>query len=97
MSYTISMDKAGRIVIPKEVRERLGADETTRFNLDIILDRIELTPKEDATKLKAQLIRKNGRLVVVGAGKPHMSVVEALRQDREERIDFLAHPESHKP
>ena len=93
MSYTISMDKAGRIVIPKEVRERIGADETTKFNLDIILDRIELTPAPSPLKERPKIIQKGKAWVIVGTGKPRMSVVEAIRQDREERMDFLANPE----
>lgn len=93
MSYTVSMDKSGRIVIPKEVRERLGANEATRFDLDIMLDRIELTPKEDA-RPKPQVVEKDGVWVVTGTGKPSMSIVEAIRKDREERMEFLANPEA---
>ena len=92
MSYTISMDKAGRIVIPKEVRERIGADETTQFDLDIILDRIELTPKKQPGKHKTRLIRKNGRLVIAATGKK-FSAAEAIRLDREDRMESLANPE----
>jgi len=92
MSYTISMDKAGRIVIPREVRERLGADATTKFDLDIILDRIELIPRQDPSTPKARLIRKNGRLVIAATGKP-FSAAEAIRLDREDRMEILADPE----
>jgi AbrB family looped-hinge helix DNA binding protein len=93
MSYTISMDKAGRIVIPKEVRERIGADETTKFDLDILLDRIELKPAPPMPSAKSKIIQKGKAWVIVGTGQPRMSVVEAIRQDREERMDFLANPE----
>jgi AbrB family looped-hinge helix DNA binding protein len=93
MSYTISMDKAGRIVIPKEIRERIGANETTRFDLDIVLDRIELTPKEDPGRSKSRVIEKDGVWVVTGTGKK-FSAAEVIRQDREDRMEFLAHPES---
>lgn len=86
------MDKAGRIVIPKEVRERIGADETTRFDLEVILDRIELTPKEDLETPRPKLIRKNGRLVIAATGKK-FSAAEAIRLDREDRMEFLANLE----
>ncbi len=91
MSYTISMDKAGRIVIPKEVRERIGADETTRFEMDIVLDRIELTRKEDPEQARPKLIRKNGRLVIAATGKK-FSAAETTLQDREDRLELLAKP-----
>ncbi|MGC1480746.1 MAG: hypothetical protein WA771_09600 [Chthoniobacterales bacterium] len=82
------MDKAGRIVIPKEVRERIGADETTRFDLDLVLDRIELTLKE-SERPKPRVVEKDGVWVVTGTGKPAMSIVEAIRQDRDDRTEHL--------
>lgn len=88
MSYTISMDKAGRVVIPKSIRDRLGADETTRFHLEVVLDRIELTPKE-ASKPLPKVVEKDGVWVVEGMGKPRSSIVEAVRQDRGEREEHL--------
>lgn len=88
MKYTISMDKAGRIVIPKEVRERLGADESTRFDLDIVLNRIELTPQA-SREMEPQMMENEGVWVVTGTGEPAMRIVDAIREDRDDRKEHL--------
>ncbi len=88
MSYAISMDKAGRIVIPKAVRERLGADETTVFKLDVVLDRIEISPQEE-TGSKSRIAQKSGMWVISASGKK-FSAAEAVRQDREDRAEALS-------
>lgn len=88
MSYTISMDRAGRIVIPKAVRARLGADETTVFNLDVVLDRIEISPRDQGGN-KARIVRKSGMWVIPSTGK-EFSAAEAVLQDREDRADALS-------
>ena len=85
------MDKAGRVVIPKDVRDRLGADETTRFKLELVLDRLELTPKASA-RAQSKVVEKDGVWVVEGMGKPVLSVVEAIEQDRRTRDDHLSGP-----
>jgi len=92
MSYTISMDKAGRIVIPKEVRERIGADETTIFELDILLNCIELKPKEN---LKPEpRVFKEGRMWVVSTEGEPFDAMESIRAMREERLNAAAPEES---
>jgi AbrB family looped-hinge helix DNA binding protein len=87
MSFTIPMDKAGRIVIPRAVREALGADETTRFDLAVVLDRIELTPHREG-RGKGRVVKKDGLWVVAASGKPFCAA-EAVHADRAERIHFL--------
>lgn len=88
MSYTITMDKSGRIVLPKPVRERLGADENTRFSLDVVLDRIELTPQPDAQRV-GKIVEKDGVWVAAATGRK-FSASDALREDREVRMHDLA-------
>ena len=82
------MDRAGRIVIPKPVREQLRADENTRFTLDVVLDRIELTPQQD-TKRPGKIVEKEGVWVAAATGRK-FSAADAVREDREERMRDLA-------
>lgn len=62
---TVSIDRAGRVVIPKDVRELLGLDEDTRFDLDVVGDALQLTP-----------IRRPGRVVVEVDGWPVLAPVD---------------------
>jgi AbrB family looped-hinge helix DNA binding protein len=89
MSTTISMDKAGRIILPKLVRERLHLRANSKLDLNIIADRIELTPIADTPNVR--LVRKGKRLVL--AGLPPLDdeqVVAAIQADRDERIEQLS-------
>lgn len=60
-----SMDSAGRVVIPKDVRDRLHLDEDTEFEVDVVGDAIQLTPR-----------RRPGRVVVEIDGWPVLAAVE---------------------
>jgi AbrB family looped-hinge helix DNA binding protein len=94
MSYTISMDKSGRIVIPKEVRERIGADETTKFDLDILLNHIELRPKESTNP--EPKVFKEGRMWVISSEGEPFDATASIRAIREERLDRTTPEESGK-
>lgn len=98
MSYTISMDRAGRIVIPKDIRAQLGADERTAFNIEVVLGRIELTPTDEPQQGTARLVQKGSAWVIAGTGQPPISVVEAIQQERNEHLRPHRNPsESLKP
>jgi AbrB family looped-hinge helix DNA binding protein len=69
-----TIDKAGRLVVPKELRDRIGLRPG---EVDIVVDgaglRIEVVTEE-------HLVREAGRLVVAGAGAPLTDeLVEELR------------------
>lgn len=86
MSYTVSMNKAGRIVIPKKIREQFGADESTTFELDVIFDRIELVPKENPGKSEPKVFQDGGMWVVSTEGET-FDAAASIRAIREERLD----------
>lgn len=60
-----SLDKAGRVVIPKEARDRLGLAPDAQFDVTLTGDGLLLTP-----------IRRAGRRIVEVDGWP---VIEAVR------------------
>lgn len=59
----VSIDRAGRIVVPKEIRQGLGLEEDTQLELTVEGDEIRLTPQ-----------RRHRRVVTAADGWP---VVEA--------------------
>ena len=89
MSYTIPMDKAGRIVIPKEVRQQLGATESSSFELDLVLDRIELKLRENNGE--APRVLKERGMWVASTGGREFDAKEAISLLREERLEQASH------
>jgi len=67
MTQAITMDRAGRIVLPKDVRRRLNLEPGARLMLDVVAQRIELTPEPQAdselvvTAGKRTLLRPTGK------------------------------------
>jgi AbrB family looped-hinge helix DNA binding protein len=87
MWKTITVDRLGRVVLPKEVRERLQLRAHSRLELTIVADRIELRPLPEDDDLK--LVRK-GRRVVLAGFDPDPSSGVRLREERESRLARLA-------
>lgn len=66
MTATISIDSAGRVVLPKAIRDRLCLRAGTKLKAEVIADRVELTPLADE---EVKLVRKGKRLVLARTGK----------------------------
>jgi len=84
MTARITVDKAGRIVLPKPLREemRLGAGDT--LQLESEGDRITLRP----VRPRAMLRKKYG--VWVYEGEPtDASITELIEREREKRLREL--------
>jgi AbrB family looped-hinge helix DNA binding protein len=63
----VSIDRAGRVVIPKEVRDRLSITPDTELEISVRDDAIEIAP-----------IRRRGRRVVEVDGWPVIEPAEGL-------------------
>ena len=83
MSETVTIDKAGRLIIPKKVRERLGLKSGDKLKIDVVGERIELEAQGDETKVEI----RNGRRVIVGTGD--VDVVKAIEATREEQVERI--------
>lgn len=66
ISLSATLDSAGRIVVPASVRRRLNLTPGSRLRLDVVAERIELTP-ESAPE---PLARKGARLVLEPSSRP---------------------------
>ena len=80
MSQTITIDQAGRIVLPKEVRQRLNLGPGARLMLDVVAQRIELTPQPQAD---AELAVTPGKRTVLRATGKAFDAAAATRAERE--------------
>ena len=84
MSETVTIDKAGRLIVPKKVRERLGLNGGDKLRMDVVGGKIEIERVEPESAL---IVAEDGLPMIQGAQK--VDVVEVLRQQREERVDRI--------
>jgi AbrB family looped-hinge helix DNA binding protein len=81
-----TIDKAGRVVIPKEIRDRQRLAPGTEVEIVESGDRIELILPDH--RAQAVLVEKDGRLVIsANVGRPvtldeTLALRDALRDDR---------------
>ena len=79
------MDQAGRVVLPKKLRERFRLQGGDTLVLQVKGDEIHLKPQ----KTKVRLERVNRVLVLVGE-MPPLEGRDLVSDSRDERIDQIA-------
>ena len=84
MSTTITVGKAGRIVIPKVMRDRLHLREGSRLRVEVVADKMEFAPEVDEVKI----VKRGKRRVIVGW--KGFDAAKAVNEMREEYMDRLA-------
>ena len=84
MKTTIAIDRAGRLVIPKGIRERMHLREGSRLCVELHGDRIELTPEPTTSKI----VRGKDGLRVI-AGWEGFDAGKAVLEARDEQLDRL--------
>jgi AbrB family transcriptional regulator (stage V sporulation protein T) len=84
MTAKLKLDRLGRIVLPKAVREKLQVSAGDQFELESSDDRITLRPMRG----NAQLRKKRG-VWVFQSGEPlsEVTVQQTIEQIRRERDD----------
>lgn len=80
MNQSITMDSAGRIVVPREVRRQLGLVAGSTLTLDVVAQRIELTPQPRAD---AELLVRAGQRTVLRASGKAFDAAAATRAERD--------------
>jgi AbrB family looped-hinge helix DNA binding protein len=86
MNTTLSIDRAGRLVLPKPVREQLQLEPGEPLELELFDDHIVLRP----VRGNASMYKKQGIWVFRGGAPLKASVVREtirrVRKDREQAI-----------
>ena len=83
---TLRMDKAGRVILPKPLRDRLGLHEGSDLEIVETSEGLLLKPIEP----QPSMVRKQGLWVHTGKLPPGFDIVQAIRDDRDDRIRKLA-------
>jgi AbrB family looped-hinge helix DNA binding protein len=80
MNQSITMDSAGRIVVPSEVRRQLGLVAGSTLLIDVVAQRIELTPQPRA---EADMLVRAGKRTVLRASGKAFDAAAATRAERD--------------
>jgi AbrB family looped-hinge helix DNA binding protein len=88
MSSSVTMDSAGRLVLPRKIREQLNLHGGSRLNLELEKDSVRLVPMPEE---EARIVMRNGRHVIetsspLGVGE----IRKAILAEREERLVKLS-------
>jgi AbrB family looped-hinge helix DNA binding protein len=87
MSITITLGKAGRLVVPKAIRESLGLREGSRLRLEVQGGRLEAVPEAD----ELQIVMRAGFPVIEGAPPlKEGDIVRAIKSGRSAREERVA-------
>ena len=78
---TLKIDKAGRVILPKPVRDRLGLRAGSDLEMEETAEGIVLRP----AARRPSLIKKGSFLVHTGEVPAGYDIVKAIEEDREER------------
>lgn len=79
---TVTIDRLGRIVVPKSVRDRYHLAPGTDLELDLDVTGFHLKPAQD----EPTLIRKDGVLIHHGTDTLDIDITVAIAADRDRRI-----------
>jgi len=79
-----TLDRFGRVVVPKKMRDRLGLRAGAAIEIEETDGHLLLRPADDAPPL----LMKDGILVFTGAAQGDLEA--AVTADRNERARFLA-------
>ncbi|HEX3470307.1 MAG TPA: AbrB/MazE/SpoVT family DNA-binding domain-containing protein [Silvibacterium sp.] len=78
----VKIDQAGRIVLPKPVRDRMGLHKDSELELEETAEGIMLKPVEQEPLWR----RENGRLVFIGRPVGKVNWDRIVDEDREARM-----------
>jgi AbrB family looped-hinge helix DNA binding protein len=81
-----TLDRFGRVVIPKEIRDALGLKPGEQLKIEHTDDEVVLKPLREEPPIKV----KNG--VLVYAGTATGNLMEAVKAHREERLRRVSSP-----
>ena len=90
---SITIDKAGRLVLPKPIRERFNLVSGTELKVEVETDGVRLRVLDGGSALR----RKQGIVVHHGSSVVHLDVAEFIRGEREARAQQLAAAGTIKP
>ena len=87
MSITITLGKAGRLVVPKAIRDSLGLREGTRLRIESSAGKFEAIPEADDLRIQ---VRDGFPVISGGIPRKKGDIVKAIKAGREERAERIS-------
>ena len=81
MTSTITLGKAGRLVVPKAVRDLLGMREGTKLTLKTSPGKLEVLPEVEEVRIE---MRDGFPVILGGPPRKRGDIVQAIKAGREE-------------
>jgi AbrB family looped-hinge helix DNA binding protein len=79
---TLKIDKAGRVILPKRVRDRLGLRAGSDLEIQETAEGVVLKPADR----RPSLVKKGSFWVHTGEIPSGYDILKAINEDREERM-----------
>ena len=92
LSVPITIDKAGRIVVPKTLRDRNNLQAGTSIEMEPVSDGIHLK----AANREPSLVRKEGLLVHHGTDLVDLDVADFIKKERSRRESDILQSDSSR-
>jgi AbrB family looped-hinge helix DNA binding protein len=84
MKATLTVDKAGRIVLPKKIRDSMHLTAGTKLEAELVGGRLQITV-EDEEDPPFKMV--DGIMVILGGGPTPGGLAKAIREERDAMTD----------
>ena len=86
MTATLTLDEAGRLLLPQAVVQMLGVKPGAVLTAEVTRDRIELIKNDEDVPVMTEVVMKDGLLVLAPTGIP-VDAAAAVRAERDALAD----------
>ncbi len=93
MSVTLTLGKAGRLVVPKTIRDSLGLHEGSRLKLEVLGGKIQAAPEPDPVSIE---LKDGFPAIQFGPALKRGNIVQAIKADYDSRGGMWIIPRAQK-
>ena len=95
MTATLTLDEAGRLLLPQAVVQMLGVKPGAVLTAEVTRDRIELIKNVEDVPVMTEVVMKDGLLVLAPTGIA-VDAAAAVRAERDALADRCATPQTRR-
>ena len=84
MKATLTVDKAGRIILPKSMRDQMHLTAGSNLEAELVGGRLQISPEEEEDPPFKMV---DGIMVILGGGPTPGGIAKAIRDERDAMAD----------